>query len=74
MSPAANHNMGTPLTIPASSICDSFTACPTPPTVVVYPGDATTADQMNIVEVSGALSFWDDPEEDRYGHDDGKPI
>ncbi len=26
----------------------------------------TTADMMNLVEVSGTLDFWNDPEEDVY--------
>ncbi|MCP4593297.1 MAG: hypothetical protein GY842_21380 [bacterium] len=40
---------------------------PTPP-------DATTLDQMNIVEVSGALDFWNDPQEDVYDETDGDAV
>ena len=62
------------LTIPPRSECDSVTSNLTPSTVIVYPPDATTVDQMNIVEVSGSLDFWNAPEEDRYTRDDGKPV
>ena len=34
--------------------------------VVSSPADATTEDQMKIVESSGVLQFWDDPDEDIY--------
>lgn len=30
------------------------------------PSDATTEDQMNVIEASGVLDFWDHPEEDAY--------
>lgn len=35
------------------------------------PDDVSTADQMNVVEASGILDFWDDPEEDIYTGNDG---
>lgn len=35
------------------------------------PDDASTADQMNVVEASGTLDFWNDPEEDIYTGNDG---
>lgn len=38
---------------------------------IVSPADASTQDQMNIVEASGTLSFWDDPAEDQYSGQDG---
>lgn len=38
---------------------------------VSSPPDASTADQMNVVEASGTLDFWDDPEEDGYTGNDG---
>lgn len=38
---------------------------------IEYPADATTEDQMNIVEASGTLDFWNHPEEDVYGETDG---
>jgi len=34
--------------------------------------DASTADQMGIVERSGTLEFWEDPAEDIYDPDDGE--
>ncbi len=33
---------------------------------ITYPADATTDDQMKLVEASGALEFWNDPAEDVY--------
>lgn len=36
----------------------------------VYPADATTRDQMHLVETSGILEFWNDPAEDAYNEDD----
>ncbi|MCO6436453.1 MAG: hypothetical protein J5J06_05145 [Phycisphaerae bacterium] len=42
-----------------------------PSAVVTCPADATTVDQMNIIEASGVLAFWDDPEEDRYDGTEG---
>ena len=35
------------------------------------PDDATTDDQMNLVESSGVLNFWDSPDEDIYREADG---
>jgi hypothetical protein len=74
MSHATTDNTARGLNIPPRAECDSVTMYRTPSTVIVSPPDATTADQMSIVEVSGSLSFWSAPEEDRYSHDDGKPI
>ncbi len=37
----------------------------------VNPADATTQDQMRLVETSGILEFWNDPAEDVYEDDDG---
>jgi hypothetical protein len=34
------------------------------------PEDATTADQMRLVESSDVLAFWNDPAEDVYSEDD----
>ena len=42
-----------------------------PRRILTSPPDASTVDQMNAVEASGTLSFWDDPEEDRYSENDG---
>jgi hypothetical protein len=35
--------------------------------------DPTTEETMALVELSGALSFWEDPAEDVYSCDDGEP-
>ncbi len=43
-------------------------------TTIVYPADASTIDQMNLVEVSGAVDFWDDPAEDLYTENDGDAV
>ena len=41
---------------------------------IMYPSDATTDDQMNIVEASGTLDFWNDPAEDVYSENDGDAV
>ena len=41
---------------------------------IVRPTDATTTDLMNLVEVSGTLDFWNDPEEDLYTESDGDAV
>jgi len=41
---------------------------------VVYPSDVTIFDQMNLVETSGTLDFWNDPEEDIYDETDGNDV
>jgi hypothetical protein len=41
---------------------------------ICYPSDASTEDQMNVVESSGTLEFWDDPSEDVYTESDGDAI
>ncbi len=41
---------------------------------IVHPSDATTIDQMNVVEISGTLEFWGDPEEDLYAESDGHAV
>lgn len=38
---------------------------------ITHPADATTRDQMRIVEASGAIDFWNSPEENIYGDNDG---
>lgn len=38
---------------------------------IVYPSDATTLDQMNLVEASSTLDFWADSNEDVYDEGDG---
>jgi len=35
-------------------------------TIITNPADATTDDQMKLVESSGVLDFWNDPAEDIY--------
>ena len=41
---------------------------------LIHPPDATTQDQMNIVEASGSLGFWNDSSEDLYGENDGDAV
>ena len=41
---------------------------------IIHPPDATTQDQMNIVEASGSLEFWNDASEDVYGEHDGDAV
>lgn len=41
---------------------------------IVTPSDATTQEQMFIVETSGTLRFWDEPEEDCYSESDGDDV
>ncbi len=41
---------------------------------IVHPADASTVDQMNAIEVSGTLDFWNDPEEDLYTEKDGDAV
>lgn len=33
---------------------------------IVYPTEISTQDQMNAIEASGTLDFWNDPAEDIY--------
>lgn len=42
--------------------------------VIHDPPEVTTQDQMNIVEYSGTLDFWDKPEEDIYSESDGDAV
>lgn len=35
-------------------------------TVLVWPEDASTGDNMRLAEASGVLDFWREPEEDIY--------
>lgn len=41
---------------------------------ITTPPDVNTEDSMNVIEASGALDFWNDPEEDIYGPDDGDAV
>lgn len=41
---------------------------------IVTPSDATTEEQMSIVEASGTLSFWEEPEENCYDESDGDAV
>lgn len=41
---------------------------------IVHPEDASTIDQMNAIEVSGTLDFWNDPGEDLYTENDGDAV
>ena len=45
-----------------------------PAGTIVRPTDATTIDRINLVEVSGTLDFWNDPEEDLYTESDGDAV
>jgi len=37
------------------------------------PADPTSEQMMRLVETSGVLDFWDDPDEDIYTREDGEP-
>ena len=39
----------------------------------VLPSDPTSEQQMRMVEVSGALDFWEKPGENIYSLEDGEP-
>ena len=41
---------------------------------IIHPSEATTQDQMNIVEASGSLEFWNDSSEDVYDENDGDAV
>ena len=41
---------------------------------IIHPPDATIQEQMNIVEASGSLEFWNDSSEDVYGENDGDAV
>lgn len=36
--------------------------------------DPTPAQRHRLIELCGALDFWDDPAEDVYGPEDGEPV
>lgn len=38
------------------------------------PEEVTTGDVMNLIEASGTLDFWNDPEEDIYSEQDGDDV
>ena len=38
------------------------------------PSDPTSTQCMRLVELSGTLDFWDDPQEDIYSPEDGDPL
>jgi hypothetical protein len=65
---------GEVIQIPPRMVLSSMTFCRIPPTVVVFPSEANTIDQMNVVEVSGTLDFWNDEAEDIYKRDDGPSL
>ena len=65
---------GEVIQIPPRTVLTSMTFCPIPPTVIVFPSEANTIDQMNVVEVSGTLDFWNDEAEDIYKRDDGQSL
>ncbi len=41
---------------------------------VTYPADPPDEQVMRLAESSGALSFWDSPDEDIYEPGDGTPV
>ena len=41
---------------------------------VIHPEEAAVNDLMNVVEASGVLNFWNDPEEDGYDEQDGDAV
>ncbi len=41
---------------------------------ITHPSDVNIQDQMNVVEASGTLDFWDDPAEDVYDESDGDAV
>lgn len=41
---------------------------------ISHPSDASTDDNMSIIEASGTLEFWDHPEEDVYSEKDGDAV
>ena len=41
---------------------------------IMHPSDVNIQDQMNIVEASGTLDFWNDPAEDVYDESDGDAV
>jgi len=43
-------------------------------TTISHPSDASLDDQMNIIEASGTLEFWEHPEEDVYSEKDGDAV
>ncbi len=45
-----------------------------PPIFISAPSDPTPEQRMRIVEVSGTLDFWDNPEEDIYSPNDGELV
>ena len=50
------------------------TICVPASSTIIHPPEATTQDQMNIVEASGSLEFWNDSSEDVYGENDGDAV
>jgi hypothetical protein len=41
---------------------------------ISYPPDPAPEQFLRLAETSGTLDFWDEPEEDIYGPDDGTPV
>ena len=41
---------------------------------IMHPSDVSIQDQMNVVEASGTLDFWDDSAEDVYDESDGDAV
>ena len=40
----------------------------------VPPPDPTAEQYLKLIEISGALDFWERPEEDVYSAEDGEPV
>ncbi len=60
------------ITLPPHIESDMVTTCDRLSYVTV--GEPTDRQGMRLVEESGALDFWDHPDEDLYGPDDGEAI
>jgi hypothetical protein len=41
---------------------------------IMHPSDVDIQDQMNVVEASGTLDFWNDPAEDVYDESNGDAV
>lgn len=64
--------------IPSQSVTDEDLKTQTvhhgPQKTIQFPEDIKTIDQMSVIEASGSLDFWDDPDEDKYQESDGDAV
>lgn len=56
----------------APDMITTYDAISLPP--IFVPSEPTATQRMLIVEASGTLDFWNDPEEDVYKSDDGQDV